>query len=89
MRKRILWAVVVLVIATASFMGGNVHGKGTPAQNLQSRCAIVVPQDWGEYVGSGSYGVAFRDGNGTLRFVNQFPCGLEGAPQVALEIRRK
>jgi hypothetical protein len=44
-----------------------------------ARCTAVVPQDWGEYVDTNSYGAAFRDANGTLRFVNKFPCGLEGA----------
>ena len=88
MKKRILWAAIVLAVVVASFLTGKVQGKSGPAQDL-SRCAIVVPQDWGEYVGSGSYGAAFRDANGTLRFVNKFPCGLEGAPQVVLEIRRK
>ena len=89
MKKRVLWAAVVLAIATATFVAGRLQGKASPAQDMTARCAIVVPQDWGEYVDTGSYGVAFRDANGTLRFVNKFPCGLEGAPQVALEIRRK
>lgn len=89
MNKRIRFTALLVVIAIAGFQAGRVQGEPAPAQDQLSRCAIVVPQDWGEYIDSGSYGVTFRDSNGTLRFVNRFPCGLEGAPQVSLEIRRK
>lgn len=30
-----------------------------------------------------------EDDAGTLRFMNQMPCGLEGAPIVSLEVHRK
>jgi hypothetical protein len=45
--------------------------------------------EWGEYVGASSYGVAFKDSAGTLRFVAHFPCDLNNRPIVALAIERK
>jgi len=79
---------LVILVLTLCFVVGRSQGAAAP-QEQNGRCMIAVPQEWGEYVDSGSYGVVFRDSNGTLRFVNRFPCGLEGAPNVALEIRRK
>jgi hypothetical protein len=89
MKKRILWTAIALVIAAASFMGGRAQGKPAAAQEQLSRCAIVIPHEWGDYVGASSYGVAFRDSNDTMRFINQFPCGQDGPPIVGLEIRRR
>ena len=54
-----------------------------------ARCQINVPSEWGEFVGGSNYGLAFRDDQGTLRFVTQVPCGFEGPVNVALEIKRK
>jgi len=89
MRKRILGATAILVIGLAGFLAGRVQGKPPSSQALSAQCAFNVPTEWGEYVGSGAYGLAFRDNNGTLRIINKFPCGLEGAPHVSLEVRRK
>ncbi len=55
-----------------------------------SRCLVNVPSEWGTYRGeAGGFGLVFEDSSGTLRFVKQMPCGLEGAPNVVLELRRK
>ncbi|HEY1801560.1 MAG TPA: hypothetical protein VGG46_11560 [Terriglobales bacterium] len=54
-----------------------------------ARCQIVVPASWGEFVGGSNYGLAFRDDQGTIRLMNQMPCGLEGKPNVSLEIKRQ
>ena len=90
LRKRILLPGITLMLAAASLLAGRTQGKpAAPQQDMTGRCVINAPQDWGKYLDSGSYGVVFEDTNGTLRFVNRFPCGLEGAPTVALEIRRK
>lgn len=89
MKKKLFWSIAVLVIALYSFLAGRTQGNPAPPQELAARCVFSVPKEWGEYVGSGSYGLAFRDSNGSLRFINTFPCGLEGAPQVSLAIRRK
>lgn len=90
LRKRILLPTITLLLIGASLLAGRTQGRPAAAQqDMTGRCLINAPQDWGKYLDSGSYGVVFEDTNGTLRFVNRFPCGLEGAPTVALEIRRK
>ena len=53
----------------------------------QPACKSFVPQNWGEYKGSSNtYGLAFQDNSGTIRFITNVPC--ETTPQIALEIRR-
>ena len=88
-RERIfaIAAIVVIAILTADARG--TSGSSSSEQEQSARCAITVPNNWGEYVGAGSYGIEFKDDAGTIRFVKQFPCGLEGAPSVSLEIHRK
>jgi hypothetical protein len=54
-----------------------------------ARCQVNVPSEWGDFVGGSNYGLAFRDNQGTIRFVTQMPCGLEGPVNVALQIKRK
>lgn len=88
MRKRIFWTATLFVFAWLCFLAGKAQGKPAPAQSTSARCVIHVPSDWGEFAGSGPYGLTFRDSSGTLRFVSQFPCGLEGSPNLALQVRR-
>jgi hypothetical protein len=88
MQKRTLWASAALVFAAAGFLAGSMQGEPVPFENHSARCTANVPTAWGEYVGSGTSGMVFRDNNGTLRIIAHFPCGLGGAPQVAMEIRR-
>jgi hypothetical protein len=89
MRKKTVWAGAALVIATAGFLAGSIQGRPAPFENQSARCIANVPTAWGEYVGSGTSGMVFKDNSGTLRIVAHFPCGLSGTPQVAMEIRRK
>jgi hypothetical protein len=57
---------------------------------LFARCVANVPADWGTFRGDAQgFGLAFEDGAGTLRFVKQLPCGLEGQPNIVVEVRRK
>ena len=87
MRKRIFWTGTLFIIASLCFLAGKAQGKPAP-QSTSARCVIRVPSDWGDFVGSGPYGLTFRDSSGTLRFVSQFPCGLEGVPNLALQVQR-
>ena len=93
MKKAFFCAACSLLLAATFFFACKTLASPSPApatpQDSASRCIANVPLDWGEYVDSSTNGVAFRDQSGTLRFVKNFPCGLEGAPNVALEIRRK
>jgi len=87
--KRLIGLTAVLVTGFGSFCAGRLLGGPRPEQEQTARCAVVVPKEWGEYAGAGSYGLEFKDDRGTIRFVKQFPCGLEGAPNVSLEVHRK
>jgi len=86
MTKRVLIGLIGL-----SSIGGywaGVRALPALAQGM-ARCKVTVPQSWGDFIGvSDSYGLAFRDSSGTLRFVRQLPCGLESTPSVAIEAQR-
>jgi hypothetical protein len=77
-----LFATLGLVCVT------RIHGRPKPPQEIAARCAISVPADWGEHVGSAAYGVAFKDRAGILR-IDKFACGLDGTPNIGLQIQRK
>jgi hypothetical protein len=64
--------------------------RATPAAAQgMARCKVSVPQSWGEYIGaSDSFGLAFKDSSGTLRFVRQLPCGLDSTPSISVEVQR-
>jgi len=61
------------------------------AAQTQTRCLAYIPADWGTYKGaSESYGLAFEDFQGTLRFISQVSCsGVSPVPTAALELKRK
>lgn len=58
-------------------------------------CLSNVPKSWGKFVGASSYGLAFEDDRGTLRFVQHPACSSNSSainPPTALselEIVRK
>jgi hypothetical protein len=87
--KRIIRLTGILAAGIATFCTGRLLGSPRPQLEQTARCTLVVPNEWGEYIGAGSYGLEFKDDKGTIRFVKQFSCGLEGAPNVSLEIHRK
>ncbi len=78
--------IVVIALILSAFFVGRLNGNSLSGT---AKCRAYVPLDWGEYVGSGQYGIVFRDNEGTLRFFRGVPCGHEGTPVVDLEIRRK
>jgi hypothetical protein len=85
--KRIGQMTLVVFLAAGCYFAG-IRVTTAEAQ-ATARCKIVVPQAWGEYVGtSDSFGLTFKDSSGTLRFVRQLPCGLEGTPALNLEVQR-
>jgi hypothetical protein len=89
MTKKTIIRLAVALAATVTSCGGYLLAGSRAPQEQTGRCSVVIPNGWGEYVGAGSYGLEFKDEAGTIRFVKQFPCGLEGAPVVSLEVRRK
>lgn len=87
--KTTVTLAAVLAIGTASFYTGRLLGSARAQAEQTARCTVLVPNEWGEYIGAGSYGLEFKDDKGTIRFVKQFSCGLEGPPSVSLEVHRK
>jgi hypothetical protein len=83
---KVLLVVLVLVGAKLLFFPTK-RAKAAP-QEVFGACVASIPQEWGEYVGgSQQSGIAFRDRQGTLRFITSFPCN-GTVPLVALEVRR-
>jgi hypothetical protein len=68
-------------------LDGRFHG-GANFVSGAAKCRDYVLVDWGEYAGSGQYGIVFKDNEGALRFVWGVPCGHEGTPVVDLKVRR-
>jgi hypothetical protein len=76
-----------LVIAFVSLKIFAAAPKKPGPQVWTPGCVASVPKAWGAYKGgSAQSGLAFEDSAGTLRFLTNIPC--DGAPAVALEIRR-
>lgn len=88
MKKRIFWLALLIFVMIISFHTKGAQSKEPLPQELSAQCVATVPKEWGEYVGSSSYGVAFKDSAGTLRFVTHFSCGFKTPPHVALAVQR-
>ncbi len=43
-------------------------------------CTSVVPKSWGDFKGASTYGLAFVDGDGNVRFLEHPTCGTLGSP---------
>jgi hypothetical protein len=58
-------------------------------------CVSGVPKSWGDFMGASSYGLAFEDDKGTVRFVQHPVCGnaqyenSAPVPSLGLEIVRR
>ncbi len=81
--RNTLIAILVLVAVLV------LRPVAAPQSQNFGRCIVNVPSEWGTYRGDAQgYGIVFEDNAGTLRFVKQLPCGLEGTPNVLVEVRR-
>jgi hypothetical protein len=58
-------------------------------------CVSSVPTSWGDFMGASSYGLAFQDDQGTVRFVQHPVCGnavsanSAPVPSLGLEVVRR
>lgn len=48
-----------------------------------SGCLTAVPKSWGVFVGASTYGMAFEDEKGTLRFLQRPVCDTTGSASTA------
>jgi hypothetical protein len=81
--------ILVLVVGIGIFIAGQKTGRAQSSTALKAQCRVRVPAEWGEFVGASTYGLGFRDNQGTLRFVSQMPCNLDGPPNISLQIKRQ
>jgi len=89
MKNRIVKVLLVLsVLVGAKLLFFSTKSAKAAPQEVFGACVAQIPQEWGEFVGgSEQSGIAFRDRQGTLRFITNFPCN-GTIPSVALEVRR-
>jgi len=81
---------ILIVVGFALLVAVSLQPAATPQSQTVGRCVVTVPSQWGTFRGiSQGYGLVFEDDAGTLRVVNQMPCGLDGPPNISLEVRRK
>ena len=102
--KNRAYSVRKLCIFTAVLFLGMMLGQirdSQPVVHAQERfsgvinCTTAVPKSWGDFKGGSSYGLAFQDKDGNVRFVLHPSCGslnspLEPPPEtIDLEIKRR
>lgn len=69
----VLAGVLSGVAGQKYFAARPVHAEGQIINGVA--CTTSVPKSWGEFKGASEFGVAFEDGEGTIRFVLHPPCG--------------
>jgi hypothetical protein len=88
MTRRILGAVVLVILILVIVKLFRAKTTKAASQDEFGVCLSEVPQSWGQFKGgSEQSGLAFEDGQGTLRFITNIPCN-GTVPTVALEVRR-
>jgi len=87
--KHRLPITLLLLVGVVIIIAGQRAGRAQSEPALKAQCRIKVPLDWGEFVGASSYGLGFRDNQGTIRFVSQMSCNLDGPPNISLQIKRQ
>ena len=99
MKSKLTWLGQLCMLLLAGIAGGVVGRMHTAPVSVHAQekdvtsCMVVVPRSWGDYKGGSSYGLAFQDQSGTLRFVAHPICG-NGlspmqAPLVDLKVERR
>jgi hypothetical protein len=76
-------SIIALAILSGFFVGrmhsplSTVHAQDNAQDNVMgaSTCTAIVPTSWGDFKGGSSYGLAFEDSQGRIRFVLNPPCG--------------
>jgi hypothetical protein len=87
----------------AGFVGGIAGRVTAPATQVHAQeqfsgvtnCITMVPKSWGDFKGASSYGLAFVDDKGVVRFVLHPSCGSVNSPAmpppapIDLEVQRR
>jgi hypothetical protein len=99
LKRTLSWLAQLSMLLLAGVIGGIVGRMHSSASTVHAQekdvtgCMVFVPKAWGEYKGGSSYGLAFQDQSGTLRFLAHPICG-NGlspiqAPVVDLKVERR
>ena len=101
LRRRQIWIgklVVVLLVGAIGGLIGRVYPFGSTVHAQEKtaepvNCMVAVPKSWGEYKGASTYGLAFEDQSGTLRFLLHPTCSNlnspTDSPYVDLQVLRR
>lgn len=103
MRKQLLILGKLSVIGLAVLLGAALGRIRSPQSIVHAQdrftgvvnCVAVVPKSWGDFKGGSTYGLAFQDKDGNVRFILHPSCGSVNSPMeppaapIDLEIERK
>lgn len=88
MKRRITAIVLLVILILVAVKIFEAKTTNAADQDEFGVCVSHVPQSWGQFKGgSEQSGLAFEDGQGTLRFITNIPCN-SSVPTIALEVRR-
>ena len=59
---------------TLHLRGNAVHAQAQEQFTSFAGCVTVVPKSWGNFMGASTYGMAFQDDKGTVRFIQHPIC---------------
>ena len=103
MRKTFIAIAKVSTLLLAGITGAFLNQWSHPSQAVSAQeqfsgvtnCVTAVPKSWGDFKGGSTYGLAFQDSNGVVRFIQHPSCGSVNSPAeppippIDLEIKRK
>ena len=101
MRGRLIWIGKLVIVFSVGLIGGMVGRMKSSGSTVHAQekgpepvnCMVSVPKSWGEYKGASTYGLAFEDQSGTLRFLLHPTCGnlnsLTDSPYADLQVLRR
>ena len=69
-------------VGQASHPHQAVHAEGNQSDRFTgvTNCVTSVPKSWGDFKGGSTYGLAFQDSNGVVRFILHPSCGSINSP---------
>ena len=74
--------VIGVFVGQASHPRQAVHAEDYQADHFTgvTNCVTAVPKSWGDFKGGSTYGLAFQDSNGVVRFILHPSCGSVNSP---------
>ncbi len=75
-------ATLGVFVGQASHPRQEVHAEDYQSDRFTgiTNCVTAVPKSWGDFKGGSSYGLAFQDSSGVVRFILHPSCGSINSP---------